>query len=384
MIIPLTNFRPVYVIGIGFHRYQSMSDIPYMTLGLTAVRAALADAGLPWESVDAAFVATALLPMASGSPMLRHLGATGIPIVHIENASASGSAAFRAAVLEVATGVSDVAMAIGVDKPDPVRLSQRAEAISGLASLAEDAIVPFTHFALRAEIYAKQNNARVEDIARVAVKNLRNASLNPFAHRQSAKSLEEVLGGRPVAGIFTNLQCTPVSEGSAAVIVVSEDAFRLAAGPVRPIQVVSSAASSQRAASDPARHDVELTEVTVKKALIDAHVQPRDLDVIEVHDAFTIEEIEYLEAIDYCEPGQAIPMLKAGVFDIGGECAVSPSGGLIGMGHPLGPTGIGQIGEIVRQLRHEAGPRQQPDAKLALAHMVGLGAVCYAHILRRP
>jgi len=384
MKVPLMNFRPVYVIGIGFHRYQPLSESPYVSLGLTAARAALSDAGLPWESVDSAFVATALLPMASGRPMLRHLGTTGIPIVHIENASASGSAAFRAAVLEVATGVSDVSMAIGVDKPDPVRQTQRAEAASGVANLADDAIAPFTSFALRAEAYARAADCSVADIALVAVKNLANAAMNPYAHRQTPRTLDEVLAGKPVAGIFTTLQCTPVGEGSAAVIVASEEAIRRMAGPVRPVRVVSSAAASQRVSAIAGRHDVELTQITVEKALADANVKAQDLDVIEFHDAFTIEEIEYLEATAYCAPGQAIPMLKAGAFHIGGKCAVSPSGGLIGMGHPIGPTGIGQIGEIVRQLRHEAGERQQPNARLALAHMVGLGAVCYAHVLQRP
>lgn len=384
MNLPLKSFRPVYVIGVGFHRYQALSATPYVTLGLTAAREALADAGVHWESVDSAFVATALLPMASGRPMLRHLGATGIPIVHIENASASGSAAFRAALLEVASGVSDISMAIGVDKPDPVRQSLRAEAISGLESLANDAIVPFTSFALRAEAYARAANCDVADIALVAVKNLKNAAQNPYAQRQTERTLEEVLAGKPVAGIFTKLQCTPVGEGGAAVIVASEDAIKKIPGAVRPVRVLSSAASSQRASGDPARHDVELTQVTVKKALDHAGVNVRHLDVIEVHDAFTIEEIEYLEAIDYCAPGHAIPMLKEGAFDIGGRSAVSPSGGLIGMGHPIGPTGIGQIGEIVRQLRHEAGARQQPNAQLGMAHMVGLGAVCYAHVLQRP
>ncbi|BEP52558.1 thiolase family protein [Variovorax sp. V116] len=384
MKLPLLSFRPVYVIGIGFHRYQALSATPYVNLGLTAAREALADSGLPWESVDSAFVATALLPMASGRPMLRHLGATGIPIVHIENASASGSAAFRAAVLDVASGVSDVSMVIGVDKPDPVRQSARAEAINGLDNLANDAIVPFTSFALRAEAYARSSRCQVADIALVAVKNLRNAAKNPYAQRQKEQTLEEVLAGKPVAGIFTKLQCTPVGEGGAAVIVASEEALKRISGPVRPVQVLSSAASSQCASGDPARHDVELTQATVKKALDQASVSVRELDVLEFHDAFTIEEIEYLEAIGYCGAGHAIPMLKEGAFDIGGGAAVSPSGGLIGMGHPIGPTGIGQIGEIVRQLRHEAGERQQPQARLAMAHMVGLGAVCYAHVLRRP
>jgi acetyl-CoA acetyltransferase len=110
-------------------------------------------------------------------------------------------------------------------------------------------------------------------------------------------------------------------------------------------------------------------------------VAPTALDVVELHDAFTIEEVLYVEAMGLCKPGQAIPALKAGEFHIGGRVAVSPSGGLIAMGHPIGPTGVGQIAEIALQLRGEAGQRQQPGARTGLAHMVGVGAVCYAHVL---
>ncbi|AEI79827.1 thiolase [Cupriavidus necator N-1] len=385
MSVALTTLRPVYVIGIGFHRYQPLSETPYVQLGLTAARAALADAGVPWEGVQSAYVATALLPMAAGRPMLRHLGATGIPIVHIENASASGSAAFRQACLEVATGLTDMSLALGVDKPRTQGRPERAEHQTGIASLADDAIVPFTHFALLADAYAHRNRVAVEDIALVAVKNHRNGASNPFAQRQKARTLDEILAGKPIAGSFTALQCTPVGEGSAAVIVASEAALRrYGVDPGRAIRALASAAGSQRVYDDPARYDTLLTQETVHRALADAGVSPRQLDVVELHDAFTVEELEYLEAIGVCDEGHAMPLLKEGAFDIGGRCAVSPSGGLIAMGHPIGPTGIGQVGEIVRQLRHEAGDRQQASARYGLAHMVGLGAVCYAHVLARP
>ncbi len=245
--------------------------------------------------------------------------------------------------------------------------------------------MPFTHFALLADAYAHRNRVAVEDIALVAVKNHHNGANNPFAQRQKARTLDEILAGKPIAGSFTALQCTPVGEGAAAVIVASEAALmRYGVDPGRAIRVLASAAGSQRVYDDPARYDTLLTQETVHRALADAGVSPRQLDVVELHDAFTVEELEYLEAIGVCDEGHAMPLLKEGAFDIGGRCAVSPSGGLIAMGHPIGPTGIGQVGEIVRQLRHEAGDRQQASARYGLAHMVGLGAVCYAHVLARP
>jgi acetyl-CoA acetyltransferase len=376
----LKDLRPVYVMGIGWHRYQYESDTSYVQLGLTAIRAALADAQLEWPLVESSYVATARLGMAVGRAMLKHLGASGKPLVHIENASASGSAAFRLACIEVASGISDAVLAVGVDK---VFATPRAFSKSGIGNLADDAIVPFTHFALLTNEYMQRHKVKPEDVALVAVKNHRNGASNPNAQRQKERSLEEILGGKSISGTLTSLQCCPVGEGAAAVIVVSEDAikrFNLDAS--RAIRVVSSVGRSERPglASDA---DATLTRETMTAALLEAQVPASKLDVLEVHDAFTIEELLYMEAAGLCAEGHAVHALKNGEFNIGGRCAVSPSGGLIAMGHPIGPTGIGQIGEVTLQLRREAGVRQQPNARVGLAHMVGLGSVCYAHVLAR-
>jgi acetyl-CoA acetyltransferase len=377
----LNDLRPAYVAGVGFHRYQFASETSYVELGLVAVRGALDDAGLPWSAVESAYVAKAMLPMAPGRPMLRHLGATGIPIVHVENASASGSAAFRHAVTEVAAGLADIVLVVGVDKPMPVG---RAERLANIGALADDAIVPFTHFALLADAYAARTGAAVEDIALVAVKNHRNGSKNPFAQHQKERTLDEILGGNPISGVFTSLQCTPVGEGAAAVIVASEEGLRRhGLGLERAARVTASAGRSQRVYDDPTRYDALLTQETAAVAFREAGLTPADIDVVELHDAFTVEEVEYLEAMGFAPDGHALAMLKEGAFDIGGRCAVSPSGGLIAMGHPIGPTGVGQIGEITRQLRGEAGARQHSNARTGLAHMVGVGAVCYVHILTK-
>lgn len=379
----LAQMRPVYVVGVGWHRYQSVSETPYVTLGLTAVRAALADAGIAWPEVESAYMATALLPMAPGRPMLRHLGATGLPIVHIENASASGSAAFRQACMDVASGLSDVVLAVGVDKPGGAPVA-RGEQFSGIGHLADDAIVPFTHFALLADQYAQRWGVSHDDLARVAVKNHGNGAKNPNAQRQQARTLEEVLGGRAVSGRLTTLQCTPVGEGAAAVIVASEEAIRrLGIAADKPVRVTGSAARSQRVYDEPTRFDANLTAETAQLAIAESGLRADQFDIVELHDAFTVEEVEYVEAMGMCGPGQAVPLLKDGAWDIGGRCAVNPSGGLIAMGHPIGPTGLGQIGEITLQLRGAAGPRQHPGAKTGLAHMVGVGAVCYVHTLQR-
>jgi acetyl-CoA acetyltransferase len=129
---------------------------------------------------------------------------------------------------------------------------------------------------------------------------------------------------------------------------------------------------------------VELTRETAAQAFAEAKIGPGDLDVVEVHDAFSVEELLYTEALGLCGEGEGADYLSAGRSRIGGDCAVSASGGLIAMGHPFGPTGVGQVAEVTRQLRGEAGVRQQPDARHALAHMVGIGQVCLVHVLRAP
>ena len=372
----LGDLRPVYVVAVGWHRYQPLSETSYVELGLTAVRAALADAGIEWAGVDESFIGTGLLGMAVGRPMLKHLGALGRPLVHVENASASGSAAFRLGCVNVAAGLSDVALVLGVDKPRKVY-----RAPTGARGLADDAVVPFTHFSLLTEEYVGRYGVSVQDVALVAVKNHGNGADNPHAHRQRSRTLEEVLGGKKVAGSLTALQCCPVGEGAAAVIVASEEGIgRLGIDPGNAVRVASSAAVTETATSS----DQQVTSDVIAQALAQAQTPASAVDVFELHDAFAIEEAQYVEAAGICPPGKYFPLLMQGAFDIGGQCAVSPSGGLIAMGHPIGPTGVGQIGELALQLRGAAGARQHPGARVGLAHLVGLGAVGYAHVLVRP
>lgn len=378
---PLRDLRPVHVIGIGLHRYQPMSETPYVTLGLTAVREALADSGLSWTDVESVYTGTVMLGAAPSRAMLRHLGATGVAMVQVENASASGSSAFRSACLEVAGGTCDVALALGIDKPAPIAL---APGKTGVRDLVGSRVAPVTHFALLANEYMHRHGARPEQIAQVSVKNSRNAARNPYAQRQKARTLEEVMAPPSIAGSLTRLQCCPIGEGAAAAIVVSDEAIaRLGLERSRAVRVLASVAKSERIYEGARNWDAELTRETTARAYEDAAIGPRDLDVLEVHDAFSIEELLYVEAMGLCGPGEGAALLMRGETEIGGSCAVDPSGGLLMMGHPLGPTGVGQVCEITRQLRGEAGPRQQPDAHTGLAHMVGIGAVCVVHVLQR-
>jgi acetyl-CoA acetyltransferase len=376
----LAQLRPVHVVGVGLHPYQRVSDTPYTALGVHAVRAALADAGVCWADVESAYTGTATTAMGLSRLMFRHLGSTGIPMAQVENASASGSTAFRQACIEIASGLADVAIAVGVDKPLQLSMPGRA---AGVRDLVGDRVAPFTHFALIAQRYMDDYGAMPEHFAQVAVKNSHNGAINPNAQRRKKRNLEEILASPQISGVLTRLQCTPIGEGAAATIVASDDAIeRLGLDRSRAVTVLASAARSE-VVYEGENVDAALTGETTAQALADADVAPNELDVVELHDAFTVEELLYIETIGISQPGQAARDLEAGEFDIGGRVAVSPSGGLLSMGHPIGPTGVGQICEITTQLRGEGGERQHPGARTGLAHMVGVGAVCLVHVLRR-
>lgn len=369
----------VFIAGIGLHPYQFPTETPYTELGLTAVRAALADSGLAWDRVQSAYVGTTSIGMAAGRVMLRHLGSTGLAVTQVENASASGSFAFRQACMEVATGMSDVVLAVGVDKHGDGR---RAANKDGLERLSETATIPAVKFAMMARTYLRERGASVEEMANVAVKNHGNAARNPFAQFRKPRTLEQVLASPRVVGDLTVQQCCPRGEGAAAVMVVSGNAIRkLGLDARRCVRVKASVAGSERPETQYGDSAVELVRSSAQAAFDQAGLAPKELDLLELHDAFSVEELLYSEAIGVCDPGEGARYLARGDSQIGGRCAINASGGLIGMGHPLGPTGIGQLAEITRQLRGEAEGRQHPNARWGMAHMIGLGSVSVAHVL---
>jgi acetyl-CoA acetyltransferase len=379
MTATLAELRPVRVVGVGLHPYQRPSDTPYTALGVQAVRAALDDAGMAWADVESAYTGTATTAMGMSRLMYRHLGSTGIPMAQVENASASGSTAFRQACIEVASGLVDVAIAVGVDKPLQMSMPQRA---AGVRDLVGSRVVPFTHFALLAARYMHDYGATTEQFARVAAKNSRNGALNPNAQRRKARTVDEVLAAPQISGVLTRLQCCPIGEGAAGVIVASDEAIeRLGLDAGRAVRVLASAARSETVYRNE-NFDAALTRETTAQALGEANLTPDDLDVVELHDAFTVEELLYIEAMGISAPGRAGRDLDNCEFELAGRVAVSASGGLLSMGHPIGPTGVGQICEITTQLRGEGGERQHPGARTGLAHMVGVGAVCVVHVLR--
>lgn len=375
--------RDVYVIGVGMAPF-GQPDTKAADLGFEAGVAALDDAGIGFDEVGYLYNGYISSGLLTGVTLAKDLGLTGIPITHVENASATGSCAFHEAVQVVAGGGVDVAMALGFDD-----LNKAGSSIGGRKPGIDQVILPAAFFAMWATRRMHEVGTTVETFAAIAAKNWNHARHNPYAQRRADHevTVEEVLASRMVAYPHTSkMACAAGSGAAAAIVATKEVAERLAGG--RPlVRITASQQQSERfvdghifmgAVVGPG----ELTESTAKAAYEEAGVGPADLDLAHVHDAFPIEELMYYELLGICGPGEGDKLVAEGATSLGGRIPFSTDGGLIGRGHPGGPTGLAQIWDVTRQLRGEAGPLQVDGARTGLAHMMGAGAVCVVHILQ--
>jgi len=370
--------REVVVLGAGLHRYGLYPDKTFVSMAVEACQRAFEDAGIQWPDVEVGYCASGRQTAFSGHAIAGVLGTFGATMTNVENASASGSSAFREAYTAVASGLNDVAVAIGVDKLREYRRVATGEGQGGQETVkAPESTGAMMGFAFRAREHMARYGTTIDQLARVSVKSHYNASFNPYAHFQERVTLEEVHKARMVVEPLTVLHCCPWDDGAAAVVVcAAEVAGRFTD---KPCPRILASACTGLTGGDPL---VDLTQVTAYKAYDMAGCGPEDLNLIEVHDAATIEEVLYYEALGLCPPGEGGRLIDSGATEIGGRSPVNTSGGLISMGHPIGPTGLGQIAEILWQMRGQAGGRQVPgNPRLGLAHMVGAGGVCFIHIL---
>lgn len=375
--------REVSVIGAGMIRFGKFPEKTLADLARPAVLEALADAGTERKMIEAAYCGTAMGGMLSGQRILKTLGMTGIPIFNSENACSSSSTAFREAWVGIASGIYDTALVIGVEK---------LTKFGGGTLPLEEEDWEISHgmtmpalYAMRARRYMYEYELTLEQLASVAVKAKKHAALNPYAQYQKTVTLEEVINSRLVADPLTLYQCCPIGDGAAALVLsASSIAKRFTSSPVR---VLASELTSGKYITG--FRDMTTPEITVrgaKEAYEMAGLGPSDIDVAEVHDAFTIAELMYYEALGFCERGEAIRLLENGSTSIGGKIPVNPSGGLLSKGHPVGATGAAQIVEIVWQLRGLCGERQVKGARVGLTHATGGGisgldhGACAIHI----
>jgi acetyl-CoA acetyltransferase len=392
------RLHDVAVLGVGMTRFAAHRTRPLAELAREAGLAALSDAGISFREVGEAFVGYVQGTPMTGVKIMKEFGLTGLPVTHVENASATGLVAFREAAAAVSAGRCDVAMALGFDKMTDMMGGARPAAGAGKAvgsrgvgrDQIDSVILPAAYFALWATRRMHERGTRPEHLARIAAKNWNHGALNPFSHRQPDHriTVEEVLASPMVSEPLTAMMTCPVSDGAACAIVARRDlAHRVQPG--RPIvSARSSALQSERYTPGhtfvgPVVGPSSMTRDTAREAYEQAGLGPAEVSLALCHDAFANEELEYYELLGFCAEGEGEKWVEQGAGELGGRIPMNPDGGLIARGHPAGPTGLAQIHEIALQLRGEAGRRQVHGARVGLAHLVGGGSVCCVNILCR-
>jgi acetyl-CoA acetyltransferase len=378
----------VVIAGVGMHPFGRFDGVSTTDMGVRAVRSALREAGVGRGGFQAAFCGTAYGGVASGHKVLSRLGMTGMPIVDVEAGCASGGAALMLAAGSIRAGQYDTALVFGTEKmPKGIIRSSFFEPWQEEAGLAATP----AFFGLRAQRLAMVSGVTKAHLAQVVVKNRRHGAGNPDAMFQKEVTAEEVLASRVVCEpLHLFMLCSP-NEGAAAVVLTRSDLVsRESANPVTlagavlrshlPGAVLSESTPLSGLTDDSVPPP---TTLAARAAFEEAGLGPAELDVVECQDTDAARELLSYEEIGLCQPGGSAELLDSGATTLGGRLPVNPSGGLLSKGEPLGASALGQVVELVRQLRGECGSRQVAGARTALAHTVGRGANAGVVILTR-
>jgi acetyl-CoA C-acetyltransferase/acetyl-CoA acyltransferase len=369
--------RRVAVVGVGVTKFGK-HDRTSAELFAEAAADALADAGLPAGAVQALYYGNVVggeteKQLHTGPQAASVLGIPTVPTTRFETACASSHAAFRHAVMDIASGTSEVVLVGGAERVLNVTTEESTEYFAYASDARWEQTLGLTFpgvFALVARAHMTKYGTTEAQMAAVAVKNHRHGLLNPKAQFRREITLEQVLASPLVADPLKLYDCCPFTDGGAALVLVSEAAARRAR---RPVWVLASAAASDWMLIGDKRDlsRVPATERAAAAAYGQAGLGPQDVDVVELHDCFTIAEIVATEGLGLFEPGSGGLAAEKGWTSLGGKVPVNPSGGLKAKGHPIGATGAAQIAEVVTQLRGEAGRRQVDGARVGLTHTLG-------------
>ncbi|MDH5670998.1 MAG: thiolase family protein [Myxococcales bacterium] len=387
------------VAGVGMTRFGKHLEIGLKALGAEAIDKAVRDAGLELADLQAAYVGNAAAGLVTGQEsirgqvILRGMGVGKLPVINVENACASASTAFQQACAMVSAGLYDVVLALGVEKLYHEDKSVSFKAFSGavdveamaeiMASLKRGAEKQGAEkassgagksrsmfmdiYAAAARTHMKLYGTTAEQFAMVSAKNSFHGSMNERAQFREALTVEEVLAAPMIAEPLTRPMCSPIGDGAAAAIVVSERKAR-ELGIGRPVRVLSSVL---RSGWDRPYEEDGLTEVCSKEAYEEAGIGPDALSVVELHDASAPAEVIATEGLGLCEKGEGGRLVSEGHTKLGGKCPVNTSGGLLRKGHPVGATGLAQVVELAEQLGGKSGKRQVEGARFGLAHNGG-------------
>jgi acetyl-CoA C-acetyltransferase len=382
--------RPVAIVGIGKTAFGAFPERDLRSLAVEAVQHALTDAGISPPAVESFYLGNFAGPSFVGQNHLApYIGTAAgfgsIPCTRIENACASSGSAFFHAWQSVAAGLYDTVVVAGVEKMTSQPTPRVTEILAGAGDMSGEGRAGATFpalFAMIARRHMYQYGTTREHLAAVAVKNHANGAKNPLAHMRKVITLEQALSGKPIAEPLTVYDCSLISDGAAAVVLVP--AYQANRYTSRCVRVLSAAQTSDNVPLDTKADITEFLSVKSagEKAYDMANVGPDEIDVAELHDCFTIAEIIASEDLGFTRKGEGGPFAAAGCTAIGGRIPINTSGGLKSKGHPVGATGVGQICDVAMQLRGDAGERQVSRHRIGLAqNLGGSGATCVVTIL---
>ena len=373
-----------YVVGVDMIKFGRFPDKTVPQIGAESALMALDDCGLSIQDMEALYCGN-LFQAANmtGQRILQEIGQTGIPVVNVSNACATGATAFREAWASVKAELYDIVIAVGVEQMGKGLLGSPGGS-KGIPKegLFGSGTMPAV-FAEAGMEHARKHGTTFEQFAKVSVKNHHHSTMNPKAMYQIETPLEVVMNAEMISYPNTKLMCSVNVDGSAAAVIASEKKARELGLMDRAVKVRASVLTSDRwQERDLVMPDVNTcTREAAAKAYEMAGLGPEDIDLVELHDCFATAEILHYENLGLCGKGEAGRMIDDGEVALGGRVPVNVSGGLLSKGHPLGATGIANIYEVSTHLRGEAGARQVDGARIGLTHVIGLGSACGIHIL---
>jgi acetyl-CoA acetyltransferase len=378
--------REVCIIGVGIHRFGRFPDKTFIDLGAKATLEALRDAKIGWEKIQAAYCGSVYSGSGAGSNMLAEVGLSGIPIMGVEAACAAGGVALKTGYQAIARGEYDIVLAVGFEKmPRGFIVSPRFQEWERQMGLGVNPI----WMALAAQRHMAEYGTTVDQLVKVSVKSHQNGALNPNAMYQKALGYDEILHSPMVCNPLHLLMLCAPNEGAAAAILCSKDKadqytnkpVTIAACELRSALHVSDRNLGVHYAGSVRRPTV--IERVSQAAYEAAGIGPQDLSLVELQDTDVASEIIYSEELGLCKEGEGGRLIDEGATEINGRIPINVSGGLLSKGEPVGASALGQIYEIVSQLRGEAGPRQVNKAKTGLSHVYGGGGYSCVTILKR-
>ncbi len=390
----------VFVIGVGMTKFEKpgrREDWDYPQMAKESGTKALEDAGVDYDQIEQAFVGYVYGESCAGHRAVYELGLTGIPIFNVNSNCSTGSSALYLAANAIRTGQSDVTLALGFEKMQPGSLGvtfddreqPNANHFMLLAEISEVQFPPAPWmFGAAGREHMQTYGTTLEHFAKIGYKNHKHSVNNPYAQFRDEYTLEQIMASPMIYEPLTKLQCSPTSDGSGAAVLASEEYVDRHGLADRAVEIVAQAVTTDFASTFEARTcknviGYDMNVQAARRAYEQAQLGPEDIQVIELHDCFSANELLLYEALGLCGEGEAGKLLDNDDTTYGGRWVVNPSGGLISKGHPLGATGLAQCAELTWQLRGDADKRQVDGVQAALQHNIGIGGTAVVSIYQR-